>query len=84
MPPPVKVFLSAELGAPAGTWQLAETEPGSGSWIVRRGGVRVGVVRRESTSRGRRAWLARLETGGRRGKGSSLRVRMCCWTSRRS
>jgi DNA invertase Pin-like site-specific DNA recombinase len=57
------VDLSAELGAPAGTWQLAETEPGSGSWIVRQDGVRVGIVRRESTLRGRRAWMARLETG---------------------
>jgi DNA invertase Pin-like site-specific DNA recombinase len=57
------VDLSAELGAPAGTWRLTETEPGAGSWIVRRDGTRVGVVRREATSRGRRAWLARLETG---------------------
>jgi integrase/recombinase XerD len=58
------VDLSDQLGEPAGTWQVAETEPGSGSWAVLRDGVRVGVVRRESTSRGRRGWLARLDTGG--------------------
>lgn len=55
--------LSAEPGEPTGTWQVAETEPGSGSWAVLRDGTRVGVVRRESTTRGRRAWAARLDTG---------------------
>jgi Domain of unknown function (DUF4326) len=55
--------LSAGLGEPAGAWQVAETEPGSGSWAVLRDGARVGVVRRESTTRGRRGWLARLDTG---------------------
>ena len=57
------VDLSAELGEPAGSWQVAETEPGSGSWAVLHDGVQVGVVRRESTTRGRRGWLARLDTG---------------------
>jgi DNA invertase Pin-like site-specific DNA recombinase len=55
------VDLSAELGAPAGAWQLVETEPGS--WQLRHDGARVGVVRREATSRGRCGWLARLDTG---------------------
>ena len=57
------VDLSAELGEPAGSWQVAETEPDSGSWAVLRDGARVGLVRRESTTRGRRGWLARLDTG---------------------
>jgi hypothetical protein len=57
------VDLSAKLSEPAMSWQVAETEPGSGSWAVLRDGARVGVVRRESTTRGRRGWLARLDTG---------------------
>jgi hypothetical protein len=57
------VDVSAELGAAAGTWQVAETDPGAGSWAVLRDQVRVGLLRRESTARGRRGWLARLDTG---------------------
>jgi Domain of unknown function (DUF4326) len=34
------VDLSAELGEPAGSWQVAETAPGSGSWAVLRDGAR--------------------------------------------
>lgn len=55
------VDLSAELGAPAGTWRLVEADPGS--WHLHHDDARVGIVRRESTTRGRRGWYARLDTG---------------------
>ncbi|MDQ1245820.1 MAG: hypothetical protein QG597_187 [Actinomycetota bacterium] len=55
------VDLSAELDAPAGTWQLVETD--EGTWQMRHDGARVGTVRRGVTTRGRRGWQARLATG---------------------
>jgi hypothetical protein len=55
------VDLSVQLDAPAGTWRLVEAEPGT--WHLHHDDIRVGVVRRDSTTGGRRGWSARLETG---------------------
>jgi hypothetical protein len=56
------VDLSDQLDDPAGTWLLVDA--GEGSWHLHHDGARVGVVRRESTTRGHRGWFARLDTGG--------------------
>ncbi len=75
------VDLPDQLGELAGSWQVAETAPGSGSWAVLRDGVRVGLLRRESTTRGRRGWLgpsghrrpaARLRRPGHRQRQQSV------------
>jgi DNA invertase Pin-like site-specific DNA recombinase len=56
------VDLSADLGEPAGSWQVAEIDT-LGTWQVLHHGSRVGSVRREATTRGRRGWSAVLDTG---------------------
>jgi len=59
------VDLTVELGATAGgrTWHLAETETGSGLWLLHRDSVHVASVQRSATRTGRRGWRARLGNG---------------------